>query len=189
MCPVVVVMPSSFLSSSRPPHRHRHRPASSSSSCIVVILHRRRPALPSPPGCCRHSTRYPPHEQLLMRLGAGGVSFLVRRCRPLFVAVSVLLIPPLPPSSALIPLIVSSALVPLIISSALVCPRHLATPPLSALVCRFKPLLIPSSSHNLALSSSAPFHPRSTARAVAREAGGGWCVVCHLAPFGWASSR
>ena len=52
-----------------------------------VILHRHCPALPSPPGCCHHSTRYPPHKQLLVRLGAGGVSF---RCCPLFVATSVL---------------------------------------------------------------------------------------------------
>jgi hypothetical protein len=37
---------------------------------------------PSPrcPRCSRHSTRVPPHKQLLMGLGAGGVSSLVPLC-------------------------------------------------------------------------------------------------------------
>ena len=49
-------------------------PSSSRPALVVIIV-----VLSS----CRHrhhSTRYPPHEQLLVRLGAGGVVFAVRRC-------------------------------------------------------------------------------------------------------------
>ena len=50
-------------------------PSSSHPALIVIIV------LPLSP-CHRHhhSTCYPPHEQLLVRLGAGGVVFPVHRC-------------------------------------------------------------------------------------------------------------
>ena len=52
---------------------HHHHPA---ALTIIVVLCCCHLVLLSPPGCCHHSTCYPPHEQLLMRLGVGGVSFV-----------------------------------------------------------------------------------------------------------------
>jgi hypothetical protein len=55
-----------------------------SLSCVIVVVCHCRHS-PSPPlpvaaaACRRRPTHDPPHEQLLVRLGGGCVSFLVRR--------------------------------------------------------------------------------------------------------------
>ena len=103
-------------------------------------------------------------------------------CCFLFLIVIPFLWPPL--SSLLLPLSPSSFHPPLA-AFAISPPPH---PHSSTLVCHFNPLLILYLSPNPALSLSAPFHLWSTPWAVAHEAGGRWCVVHHLVPFGWASS-
>jgi hypothetical protein len=103
--------------------------------------------LPSP---CHCSTCNPPHEQLLMRLGAGGVL----SCVPSFLPIVVL------PSSFLscrCPIVVLPSLFPSLLS-------HHHSPVIVL------PLLCPC----LLLSL---FHLQSTPQAVAHEAGGGWCVI------------
>jgi hypothetical protein len=90
---------------------------------------------PVPLGRRRHSTHHPPHEQLLVRLEAGGV-------------LSVIVVGPWS---------------------------------WSGLVVLYSHTFHRTNSGSWqwlgVLSSSVPFHPRSTPRAVAREAGGGWWVV------------
>jgi hypothetical protein len=79
---VVVVVLRSSLSSC--PQCHSCHPA----LIIAVVLpfssllscHPHPPVLASPPGHCCHSTHYPPHEQLLVRLGVGGVSSIIVVC-------------------------------------------------------------------------------------------------------------
>src|ERR1700733_5594256 len=61
-CPAVV---------SSPTHCH---PAISPPCCRLASLLPYRPLVLPPNPCGPYSTRDPPHEQLLMRLGAGGVS-------------------------------------------------------------------------------------------------------------------
>jgi len=50
----------------------------------------------------------------------------------------------------------------------------LLSPPVGVVSPPHHPLLVPSPLHIV----SYPFHPQSTPRAVAHEAGGGWCVIC-----------
>ena len=149
---------------SRAPARRNH-PTSSCSWrwCGVLVV----PSSPSsPPSPCLPPAAvpltwhpFPPHEQLLVAV-VGGASW--GRCRRL----------PFP----------SPAL-------PLVSPPHRRSthqPPheqllvrLGWVVCRCSspysppPFVVAAA----ARSSSLSFHPRSTPRAVAREAGGGWCVV------------
>ena len=121
---------------------------------------------------CHHSTHHPPHKQLLMKLGAGGVSFVVMggagwlgvghpghhspvHQGPPFVVVV------MPHSQSQFPSTLSSAPVP----HPVYCHHHCHHPcPCSQL--------------------SSSFHPPSTPWAVACEAGGGWCVIHHC---GWCS--
>jgi hypothetical protein len=118
---------------------------------------------PSPHHCSTHN---PPHEQLLMRLGTGGVLSCV---------LSLLLLPIhcCPPS------LLSSCRC----HSILVVVPSLVFPSL-LLSCCFSAIVIP-----LLLCPPLPpslFHPKSTPRAVACEAGHRWCVVhrcCLLSLF------
>ena len=56
--------------------------------CYCCCHHSPSPPLPIAAAACCHPTHNPPCEQLLVRLGAGGVLFLVCHCHPLFVATS-----------------------------------------------------------------------------------------------------
>ena len=77
---------------------------------------------------------------------------------------------PFPPHEQLLVAAVGGAVVVVVLGSSSSCPRR----PLILIV------VLPSSScspRRRPGSSTLSFHPRSTPRAVAREAGGGWCVI------------
>jgi hypothetical protein len=162
-------------------------------------------------GVSRRSTCNPPHEQWLMRLGAGGVLFV--RCCRFSPSLPFSVIPPVihPMSrcswgwgwmvcrplhctlawSSFHPWSTPRAVareagaggVSFVALSPLHCAPCVIPPaihPTSSgpwgwgwVVCHLWPLLGPALSLSL-------FHPWSTPRAVAREAGGGWCVVVAL---------
>jgi hypothetical protein len=109
---------------------------------------------PIPLGRHRHSTHHPPHEQLLVRLEAGGV---------LFVGAAVVVVGVMSSWRVL----VAAARRPARRRSS---PPRAVSPPRCVGVGGVSPC-------GRGSSSSSLFHPQSTPRAVAREIGGRWCVM------------